>query len=154
MTEDEYISAEGLENVKNELKVAKGQTRIEIANKLEYAKSLGDLSENAEYAQAKEEHEANEADIRRLEEFLSRAKILKKSDVASSHVQLGGTVSIRGEGGDEKYTIVGTQEVDIDAGKISQESPFGKALLGKKKGEVTTVRGPKGDQEYTIIDIE
>jgi len=150
-TQDELISQEGYDKLKGELDAAKKE-RIEIAKKLEFAKSLGDLSENAEYAQAKEEHAVNESRIRYLEDYLSRAKIhtkLAKQDV----VGLGSTIIVKGIDGEETYTIVGTHEVDITKGKISQESPFGKAFVGKKKGEKTRIKVPSGELDYAIISI-
>lgn len=150
-TQDELISQEGYNKLKAELDTVK-KDRIEIAKKLEFAKSLGDLSENAEYAQAKEEHAVNESRIRYLEDYLSRAKIHTKS-AKQDIVGLGSTIVVKGKDGEETYTVVGTHEVDITVGKISQESPFGKAFVGKKKGEQATVKAPNGELEYKIISI-
>lgn len=150
---DEYISQEGLDALKRELEDLKGPRRIEIANKLEFAKGLGDLSENAEYAQAKEEHMVNEAQIQRLEDYLSRAKIIEKRSGRDA-IGLGSTFTVKGDdGGEATYTIVGTQEVNVSEGKISHESPFGHAFLGHKSGDKVIVKGPKGERTYKISSI-
>ncbi len=151
---DEYISQEGLDALKRELEELKGVRRIEIANKLEFAKGLGDLSENAEYAQAKEEHMVNEAQIQRLDDYLSRARIIEKRSNKDA-IGLGSTLSVSGDDGAEAtYTIVGTHEVNLAEGKISHESPFGKAFLGHKMGDKVLVRGPKGERTYRITEIQ
>ena len=150
--EEEYISKEGYEALRQELEELKNERRVEIAQKLKFAKSLGDLSENAEYNQAKEEHTINEAKIAQLEDFLSRATIIKKPPPAD-RVGVGSTVIVSIKMGLERYTIVGTHEVDIATGKVSNESPFGKAFLGKIKKDTVVVRTPKGNIEYSIVDI-
>ncbi|MEK7660394.1 MAG: transcription elongation factor GreA [Patescibacteria group bacterium] len=151
---DEYISQEGLNALKHELEELKGPRRIEIANKLEFAKGLGDLSENAEYAQAKEEHMVNEAQIQRLEDYMSRAKIIEKR-AGRDTVGLGTILTVSSDDGTEvTYTIVGTQEVNVSEGKISHESPFGRAFLGHKVSEKVIVKGPKGDRAYRITEIK
>lgn len=146
----EFVSKEGFAELTQELKGLK-EDRLRIAQKLEFAKSLGDLSENAEYSEAKEEHMVNESRIAQLEDFLSRAKIIQKK--AGDLVQLGSTVTVSDGKMDHAYTIVGTQEVDIASRRISHESPFGQAFLGKKKGEKVIVRTPKGEVAYTIQSI-
>lgn len=150
--EDEYISKEGFSTLKEELKELKEKKRIEIAKKLEFAKGLGDLSENAEYSEAKEEQMINENKIAELESFLSRVKIIEKPK-NTNKVSLGSTVIVNSKKGLEKYTIVGTQEVNLEEGKLSNESPFGKTFLDKKKGEEVIVKGPSGDMSYRIVDI-
>lgn len=149
----EYLSQEGFSRLKNELVELKNNRRKEIASRLEYAKSLGDLSENAEYAEAKDEQLAIEARISELEDILSRAVLI--SHVPGSEINLGSTVKAKKEERDEAetYVIVGPQEADPVQRRISNESPLGKALLGRKKGEVVTVYTPKGEMRYHIIDI-
>ena len=146
----EFVSKEGFEELTAELKALK-EARLAIAQKLEFAKSLGDLSENAEYSEAKEEHMVNESRIAQLEDFLSRAKIIQKK--TGDQVQLGSTVTVSDGKVEHAYTIVGTQEVDVAAKRISHESPFGQAFLGRRKGEKVIVRTPKGEVAYTIQAI-
>ena len=149
----EYLSQEGIKRLEKELDELKNLRRQEIAERLEYAKSLGDLSENTEYESAKEEQLMNESRIAELDDILSRAVIIKKEH--SVNVQLGSTVSVKREGseGTEKYSIVGPEEADSLGGKISHESPLGRSLLGKKKGENIEVLTPNGKINYTIIDV-
>lgn len=146
----EFVSKEGFAELTAELKALK-EARLGIAQKLEFAKSLGDLSENAEYSEAKEEHMVNESRIAQLEDFLSRAKIIQKK--VGDTVQLGSTVTVSDGSKEHAYTIVGTQEVDLASKRISHESPFGQAFLGKKKGERVIVRTPKGEVTYLIESI-
>ncbi len=148
----EYFSEEGLERLKQELEELKITKRHEIAARLEHAKSLGDLSENAEYQEAKEEQSLNESRIAELEEIVRNAVIIKK-DVRSDTVQIGSTVSVRSDTGEESYTIVGSEEADPKTGKISNESPLGKAFLGKKAGETVEIKTPGGMFSYTIRGI-
>ncbi|HEY4527740.1 MAG TPA: transcription elongation factor GreA [Candidatus Paceibacterota bacterium] len=149
----EYLSQEGFSRLKKELTELKNVRRKEIAARLEYAKSLGDLSENAEYTEAKDEQLEIEGRISDLEDILSRAVLI--SHTASSSVNLGATVQTRREDKAEleTYTIVGPQEADPPARRISNESPLGRALLGRTKGELVTVYTPKGEMRYHIIDI-
>jgi len=146
----EFVSKEGFEELTAELKALK-ESRLAIAQKLEFAKSLGDLSENAEYSEAKEEHMVNESRIAQLEDFLSRAKLIPKR--SGDAVQLGSTVTVSDGKSELAYTIVGTQEVDLASKRISHESPFGQAFLGKKKGDTVMVRTPKGEVSYIIESI-
>ena len=148
----EYFSEEGLERLKQELEELKITKRHEIAARLEHAKSLGDLSENAEYQEAKEEQSLNESRIAELEEIVRNAVIIKK-DVRSDTVQIGSTVSVRSDTGEESYTIVGSEEADPKTGKISNESPLGKAFVGKKAGETVEIKTPGGMFSYTIRGI-
>ncbi len=148
----EYFSEEGLEKLKQELEELKTVKRHEIAARLEHAKSLGDLSENAEYQEAKEEQSLLESQIVEIEEVLRNAVIIKK-DAHSSLVQVGSTVGVASEHGEETFTIVGSEEADPKAGKISNESPLGKTFLGHKVGEKVEVKTPGGIVHYSIIVI-
>lgn len=136
-----------------ELENLKTVRRTEIAKNLEYARSLGDLSENAEYQEARELQAATEERIRKLEELVKRAHIMtdgKKKDV----VGFGSVVSIKKEGGDvHEYTIVGSEEADMRARKLSHVSPLGGALMGKKKGDTFTFETPNGKQTYTVQKV-
>jgi transcription elongation factor GreA len=150
----EYISKEGLEKLRKELDELKTIRRRKIAERLEYAKSLGDLTENAEYYNAKEAQIINETRIAEIEDILSRAVIISKED--SNYIQPGSTIFLKKEGANEteKYSIVGPEEADSLKGKISYESPLGNALIGKKKSETIEVLTPKGKINYTIINVE
>ena len=154
MPKEELISQEKFEELTKELEELRTTRRREVAEQLEYARSLGDLSENAEYQEAREMQAAVEERIQKLEAILKNAKIVRagKSDV----VGMGSTVSVQKVGADEKhsYQIVGAEEADILSGKVSYHSPLGSALLGKKKGEEFSFHTPKGTQKYKILKVE
>ena len=150
----EYLSPEGFKELQERLNDLKTNKRIEIAHRLEYAKSLGDLSENAEYADAKEQQMQNETEIINLEDLLARATVI--SHVTSTEVRVGSVVScFKKNNGktEEQFTIVGREEADPLKGKISNESPLGRAFLGHKKNEKILVSTPRGEVEYHIINI-
>jgi transcription elongation factor GreA len=155
MTEQEtLVSQEKFDEMVKELENLKTVRRTEIAKNLEYARSLGDLSENAEYQEARELQAATEERIRKLEDLVKRAHIAtegKKKDI----VGFGSQVIIKREGTSEphEYTIVGSEEADMRARKLSHVSPLGAALMGKKKGEVFTFETPNGKQTYTIEKV-
>lgn len=147
----EYLSAEGLEKVKKELHELKTTKRQEIAERLEHAKSLGDLSENAEYQETKEEQSLVEQKIVELEDIIRDAVLIKghRTDM----VAIGSTVRVSSDKGEDTYTIVGSEEASPSEGKISNESPMGKAFLGKKVGESVEVKVPAGVTVYKIVEI-
>lgn len=150
----EYLSKEKFDQLKHELEELKTSKRKEIADELEFAKSLGDLSENAEYHEAREAQAALEDRISQLESILASAQIVSAHH--SDIVEVGSTVHIK-KAGDKKervYTLVGSEETDTATGKISFKSPIGQALLGKKKGEEFTFQTPAGDAKYTVVSIE
>lgn len=148
----EYISPEGLGKLKKELEELKTMTRREIASRLEAAKALGDLSENAEYQAAKEAQSLNEVQIAELEEKLRNIVVIQKP-TQSFLVQIGSTIEVDSVHGRETFTIVGSEEADPVGGKISNESPLGRAFLGKKIGEVVEVKTPGGTARYEIRRI-
>lgn len=153
----EYISKEGHQKLVSELSRLRSQERLRIAERLEYAKSLGDLSENAEFDTAKQDQMLNEIRIRELEDFLRRATIVEKNS-SQSTVGIGSRVEIHLSGAipkmREQYTIVGSsEEINPVTGAISHESPLGKALWGRRKGEKVKVITPKGQFEYVIVEI-
>jgi len=148
----EYISEEGLEKLKQELHELKTAKRQEIAARLEHAKTLGDLSENAEYQEAKEEQSLVESQIAELEEKIRNA-VLIKSGTASDHVVVGSTIRVRSDRGEEMYTIVGSQESKPVEGKISNESPLGRSFLEHKVGDRVEVKTPAGAVFYEIVEI-
>lgn len=148
-----YLSQEKYEELKQELAYLKTEERKKIAESLEYAKSLGDLSENAEYHEARDKQADVEDRIAELEETIKSAEIIAAH--SSSTVEIGTTVSTkRDDGRKEDFSIVGPEEADLPAGKISHESPLGSSLLGHKKGETIKVSTPKGEISYKIIEIK
>jgi transcription elongation factor GreA len=153
-TEHEYLTKEKFEALKKELEHLKTVKRKEIAEALEYAKSLGDLSENQEYHEARDGQAVVEDRINRLEMILQTAAIVSTHD--TNTVSVGSLITIEKEGGGTKtsYTIVGSEEADASTGKISVRSPLGISALGKKKDDVFSFQTPGGTMSYKIIDIK
>jgi transcription elongation factor GreA len=152
MTKPHYISEEGLRELKNELEALRTVKRREIAERIKEAKALGDLSENAEYQEAKEAQAANEGRIAELEDLLRRAVVIKKRD-GLERVWIGSTVEVKSGIRRRTFTIVGSEEADPDKGFISNESPLGQAFLGKKIDEEVEVETPAGKIKYKILAI-
>lgn len=153
MANKEYLTQAKFEELQHELKSLKFDKRKEIADQIEFAKSLGDLSENAEYHDAREAQAALEDRIAVLENVLASAEIvaLHKSDTADIGSRV--TVQKKGEKETRVFVIVGSEEIDTAAGKVSFKSPIGQALLGKKKGEEFVVQTPTKEVTYTVISI-
>lgn len=151
---EELISQEKFEELTKELEELHTTRRKEVAEQLEYARSLGDLSENAEYQEAREMQAAVEERVQKLEAILKNAKIVRSAK--SDTVGMGSTVSVQNLAGEDKHTyvIVGAEEADMFAGKISYHSPLGAALLGKKKGDEFSFHTPRGTQKYKILKVE
>lgn len=149
----EYISAEGLENLKHELHGLKTTRRQDIAVRLEHAKSLGDLSENAEYQETKEEQTLVEQQIAGLEEIIRNAVVIK-AERPVDIVSVGSTVVVDAGQGSATYKIVGSEEAKPIEGKISNESPLGKAFLNRRVGNTVEVKTPGGVVEYKILEIK
>jgi transcription elongation factor GreA len=147
-----YISKDGLEKLREELAEMTTVRRPEIAQRIHDAKEHGDLSENAEYEDAKNEQAFVEGRIQALEAMIKNASIIDENH-STDHVQIGSTVKVTGEDGEESFTIVGSAEAKPAAGRISNESPVGRALLGRKKGEKVVVKVPAGDFTYKILEI-
>jgi transcription elongation factor GreA len=147
-----YISKDGLEKLREELTEMTSVRRPEIAQRIHDAKEHGDLSENAEYEDAKNEQAFVEGRIQALESMIKNASIIDENH-STDHVQIGSTVKVTGEDGEESFMIVGSAEAKPAAGRISNESPVGRALLGRKKGEKVVVKVPAGDFTYKIIEI-
>ncbi|MDO8493688.1 MAG: transcription elongation factor GreA [bacterium] len=153
----EYLTKEKHKELEEELKQAKTIKRREIAEALEFAKSLGDLSENAEYQQAREAQAELEDRILVVEDILKRAMIVsEKGDVRnSSVVSMGSMVTIKkGDGVMKKCQIVGSEESDVVNDKISNECPLGLAIVGRKVGDKFVVNTPKGNVNYTVVSID
>ena len=151
----EIMTRTGYEKLKQELAVLRKDRRLEVAHKLEEARSFGDLSENAEYHAAKEEQEKLEGRISRLEFKLNKAKIVDIDDVDTSHANLGTTVEIQDLDNGKSYTymLVGTEEADPADNKISVSCPVGRALMGRSIGEEIIVRTPKCVRRLKILSI-
>lgn len=154
MEEKEYLTKEKFKALSEELDYLKKTKRREVAEQLEYAKSLGDLSENAEYHEARDMQGVVEDRIQKLEAVLKSAVIV--SSHSSETVVVGSEVSVtKNEDKNEKiYTIVGGEESDLATGKISVHSPFGEAIMGKKKGQSFSYNAPSGPITYKIIEIK
>ncbi len=151
----EYITIEKKAELEAELVELKTTKRKEIAAALEYAKSLGDLSENAEYSQAREDQAHLEDRIAEIEYILKHAEITEKHH--AGRVEVGATVHVtkKGDKAEKVFTIVGSEESDVSAGKISNESPLGAVLIGKDKGDTVIFKSPSGvDIEYVINSVE
>lgn len=150
----EYVTKGKAKELEEELVLLKTVRRSEIAEALEFAKSLGDLSENAEYSQAREAQAYLEERVARIEHILRNAKIVTKHH--STVVEVGSTAHVlkAGTRTQQVFMIVGAEEADTQAGKISLHSPLGSALLGKKAGDTLTMNTPKGEIKYTIKTID
>ncbi len=154
MDNNQYFTPEGLEKLKEEFKHRTEVLRGEIAKRLKEAKEEGDISENAGFDAAKEAQAVNEGRIEEIKVTLENAKVFTGSS-GKSTVDVGSSVKIESEGkGKQDYVIVGAAESDPIKGFISNESPLGDALLGKKKGDKVKVRTPKGEVEYRILEVK
>jgi len=155
MSEPIYLTEEGYKKLKIELENLVTKKRKEIAQKIKTAKEYGDLSENAEYSEAKDEQAFVEGRIAELEHILKNAKVVtNKGSQSCEVVDVGCTVYVHLEGTDYQYKIVGSAEADPEQGHISHESPIGKALLGKRIGDEVEVEIPAGKIRYKIKKIE
>ena len=147
-----FLTKEGLEKLQEQLHSLKTVRRREIAEAIHTAKEQGDLSENAEYVNAKDEQRRIETDIADLESTLNHAKIITKAD--TDVVSVGNTVILNCDGKESTYRIVGSKESDPLERKISNESPMGQALLGKAKGDEVVIPTPSGNKDCKIKDIQ
>ncbi|MEI6420188.1 MAG: transcription elongation factor GreA [bacterium] len=151
----EYLSKEKFEEFKKELEFLKTTKRKEIAEDLDYARALGDLSENAEYQEAREAQAALEDRISKLEQILKSAVIVSEHHHGAT-VTIGSTVELLKDGdkSSKTFIIVGSEEADLASGKISNRSPLGVAVLGKKKGDEVSFVAPKGKMSYKIVELK
>ncbi|OGC45154.1 transcription elongation factor GreA [candidate division WWE3 bacterium RBG_19FT_COMBO_34_6] len=147
-----YITKEGLKNLKDELKEFVEIKRPEIAQKIQAAREMGDISENAAYDDAKREQSFIEGKIAELEEIIKNSKLA--ADTVKDSVIVGSKVVVHIDGEEEEFHIVGTPEADPILRKISHESPLGSALLGKKIGDKVEIEAPIGKLTYTILKID
>jgi transcription elongation factor GreA len=152
MAKDFVITAAGLQKLKDELKQLKDVRLKEIAIRLKEARELGDLSENAEYEEAKNEQAFVSGRILELEQMIKNAKVIKDCE-HGNQVNVGCKVTVSIDGEKETYAIVGSAESDPVNGYISSDSPIGKALIGCKKGDTVKVTAPAGQIEYRVVEI-
>lgn len=152
MSKKHLLTLEGLEKLKKELETLVNQRRKEVIERIQEAVAHGDLSENADYAQAKEEQAFIEGRIQELEEIIKNAEIIK-SNGDRGVVSVGSTVKLHANGQEKNYTIVGSNEANPAQGRISNESLVGQKLLGAKPGDKVEVETPAGKIEYEIMEI-
>ncbi len=149
----QYLTKERFEEFTAELETLKSKRRVEVAERLKQAKEYGDLSENSEYAEARDEQTSVEMRIAELEDLLKQAVTITKAE-GSDIVTVGSTVTVRKGEKTMTYTIVGSHEAKPEEGRISDESPLGRAFLKKKAGETVAFATPGGQVSYEILKIE
>jgi transcription elongation factor GreA len=154
MPKDVILTPEGLTNLKAELEQLSTVRRREVAARIKEAREFGDISENAEYDDAKNEQAMLEARIAQIEEKLRSATVIDNSDLGTDMVRVGSVVHVKEGSKSTKYTIVGSAEASPAELKLSNESPVGKALLGHKRGEEVTFTTPKGKRRLKITKID
>lgn len=149
------LTQEGLNNLKNELENLKTVRRKEVAEKIKVALSFGDLSENSEYDEAKNEQAIMESRILEIEAMLKNVKVIDEDELSTDRIHVGSKIKVHDVSFNETldYRIVGSSEADPREGRISDESPVGAALLGHKKGQTVVVKTPGGDVKYKILEI-
>lgn len=147
------LTQEGMKKLQDELEERKTRIRQEIAAAIKEAKEQGDLSENAEYSEAKHQQNENETRIMELEAMLKGAVVAERAE-GSSAVQIGSSVMIKCGGKEMRFTLVGTNEADPAGGMISGESPIGKALMGRSKGDDVEIDAPAGKMKCKVVSVE
>lgn len=154
MDKSVFITKEGLQKVSQELEELRGVKRKEIAQRIQEAKELGDLSENAEYAEAKNEQSFTEGRIAELETIIKNATVIDESKKRKTNiVEVGSAITVAHNQSEKTFSIVGSNEADPANGRISNESPLGRAFLGRAIGDTVNVDVPKGVEQYTIKSI-
>jgi transcription elongation factor GreA len=150
------LTREGYEKLKQEIEHLSTEKRREVAERIRIAREFGDITENSEYDDAKNEQALLEHRIATLEERLLSARVIEKKDIAKDVVSVGSKVKLRDMGANKtfEYRIVGSAEANPSEQKLSNESPVGKAIIGKKKGEVVEVTAPRGALKFKILDIK
>lgn len=156
MAKQMLVTLEGLKKLEEELEYLKTTARTDVAEKIKTARGFGDLSENSEYDEAKNEQAKIEARITDLEVMLKNVKVISDNEITNDKVMLGVTVTVLDMQKNKEVTfkIVGTAESDALNGKISDESPIGLALMGHSIGDVVVAEAPRGEMQYTIVDIK
>ncbi|MEK7619158.1 MAG: transcription elongation factor GreA [Patescibacteria group bacterium] len=150
----QYLTKEGRVKIEKELSNMKTVLRREVIERIAAAKELGDLKENAEYAEAKDDQAMLESKISEYENIVKNAMLIDETKGVRTEVSIGSTVTVKCGENLCTYTIVGSAEADPISFKISHESPLGRAFLNKQIGETVTVKVPKGDFEYVIMEIQ
>jgi transcription elongation factor GreA len=155
VTRESLITPDGLEKLKEELEQLSTVKRREVAERIKEAREFGDISENSEYDDAKNEQAMLEARIASLEDKLRAAQVIDASNLSSDVVRVGSIVDVTDEDNDrsQSFTIVGSTEADPANSRLSNESPVGKALIGHKKGDLVKVPTPKGERKLKIVKI-
>ncbi len=150
------LTAEGYKKLQKEIDYLSNDKRREVAERIRVAREFGDIAENAEYDDAKNEQAHLEARIAMLEERLKAARVGTKKEIKSGEVSIGTKVRLKDMDANQtvEYSIVGSAEADPAENKLSNESPVGKAIMGRKKGEVVEVAAPRGSLKYKILDIK
>ena len=153
---DVILTPEGYEKLKQEIDYLTSDKRREVADRIRTAREFGDISENAEYDDAKNEQALVEHRIALLEERLLSARVIEKKDIAKDVVSVGSHVKLRDMGANKtfEYRIVGSAEANPAENKLSNESPVGKAIIGRKKGETVEVEAPRGAMKFKILEIK
>ena len=154
MERDVLLTQEGFEKLKEELQFLQDVKRLEVAERIKEAREFGDISENSEYDDAKNEQAMIEAKIAQLEERLRDATVIDAVDVSTDSVALGSMITIETPAGKATYQLVGSAESDPDEDRLSNESPIGRAILGHKKGETVDVVTPGGPIKVKIVSIK
>lgn len=149
----QYLTQDKKDALEQELRELKEQKIPDLAKRIDDARQMGDLSENAEYHAAREEMAWAQSRVKEVVFILQNAEIIHEGS-STGEVQIGSTVEVSVNGKSREFTIVGAQEADPLSGKISNESPLGQAFLGKQKGDVAEVEVPAGKQEYTIKEVK
>lgn len=155
MAKTVMLTADGLKQLEEELELLKGEKRKEIAEKIKVARSYGDLSENSEYDDAKNEQAILEARIATIEATLKNAVVIDENEITNEHIHVGSTVRVENIklSKEVEYKIVGSNESNPAQGRISDESPVGKGLLGHKEGDVVEIETPAGVFGFKILSI-
>jgi transcription elongation factor GreA len=147
------LTREGYEKLREELEMLQTTRRQEVAARISQAREFGDISENSEYDDAKNEQAMLEAQIAQLEERLREARVIEEGELSSEEVVLGSHVTIDGPMGKETYQVVGSAEADPAEKRLSNESPIGKAIMGRRKGDKVDVTTPSGAINVKIVEI-
>jgi transcription elongation factor GreA len=153
---DVILTPEGYKKLTQEIEYLSTEKRREVADRIRTAREFGDIAENAEYDDAKNEQALLEHRIATLEERMRNARVIEKKDIAKDVVSVGSKVRLRDLDAKQtvEYRIVGSAEADPAENKLSNESPVGKAILGKKKGETVEVSAPRGSMKFKILEIK
>jgi transcription elongation factor GreA len=156
LNKEVILTPEGYEKLKQEIAYLSNEKRREVADRIRVAREFGDIAENAEYDDAKNEQAMLEARIAKLEEQLVAARVISKKEITSDVVSVGSKVRLKDMDMNEtvEYHIVGSAEANPAELKLSNESPVGRAILGRKKGEVVSVEAPRGSLKFKILDIK